>query len=389
MRLMSRQLKRAIPVVRRRVGRWHVVFLLVLGVSGLLPVHAQTPIKIGAVYALSGAAAEANAESVRGVRMAVDILNRRGGLLGRPIDVLVLDNQSTPIGSYVAAEQAAEAGVVALIGADWSSHSLQIAKVAQDKQIPMISSYSTHPDVTGTGDYIFRICFTDTFVGKVMAHFAHKDLKARTALVVTDLSSEYSIALSNIFKQHFTGFGGLVVGEIEYKLKQINYDRLLQSAGRTPADVMFLSGHDESAYIGKLVQQAGLKVIPLGGDGWSTQAFMDKGGKDLQRGYFCTHWSPSVKTAASRNFMDQLSPALPPNVGTALAYDAVMVLSDAIKRAGTVDKNIVRDHLARTTGYKGVTGKIAFNTTGDPVKSAVIMEIRNGKRGYLKTLEPF
>jgi branched-chain amino acid transport system substrate-binding protein len=365
-----------------------ILFWLSLLLS-VMPVYAGVAIDIAAIYALTGPAAEANAYALRGVGYAVDEVNKQGGISGRKINLFMLDNQSTPIGSTLAAKQAAAAKVVAIVGPDWSSHSLAVARVAQDAGIPMISSLSTNPDVTKIGDYIFRICFTDDFQGKVIARFARYDLKASTAVLFVDVTSDYSLKLSEIFRQDFEKLGGRVLVELEYKLKQLQFDEEIKKAVKAAADLIFIPGHDESALIAKKLQDAGTSSIFMGGDGWSTAVFFKKGGAELKRGYYSTHWSAHLDTDQSRAFVKKYKiDSADPDDNVALGYDAMMLLADAIKRAGSVDRKRIRDAIADTRSFKGVTGAIRFNENGDPIKSAVLMEIINGQPHYLKTLQP-
>ncbi len=353
------------------------------------PVRGEETIDIAAIYALTGAAAEGNAYALRGVGYAVDEINREGGILGRKINLLVFDNQSTPIGSTLAAKEAAEANVVAIVGPDWSSHSIAVARVAQEVGIPMISSLSTNPEVTKIGDYIFRICFTDDFQGKVIARFARQDLDATTVVIFVDVTSDYSLKLSEIFRENFEQRGGRVLLELEYKLKQQQFDEEVKKAVKADADVIFIPGHDESGLIAKKVQDAGTSSVFLGGDGWSNAVFFRKGGSELKRGYFSAHWSVYLDSDQSRSFVKKYnihSQSYDDN--TALGYDAAMLLTEAITRSTSTDRKKIRDAIANTRSFKGVTGTINFNLHGDPIKSAVLMEIRNGKPRYLKTLEP-
>ena len=345
-------------------------------------------IDIAAIYALTGAAAQSNAYSLQGVRLGVDELNTKGGILSKRLNLLVFDNQSSPIGSSVAAEQAAAANVVAILGSVWSSHSIPIAKVAQEKAIPMISNFSTHMALTEIGDYIFRVCFTDDFQGEAMARFARQEFKAKTAVVFVNLTSDYSLGLSRLFRQAFEKLGGRVLGEMEYKPKYENLAPLLLRTKEMNADVVFVAGQDESGLIVKRLQDAGVRSIALGGDGWSEESFLNHGGKDLELGYYCSHWSESSESQRSRAFVSKYQETGQFGVGTALAYDALMLLADAIERAGSVEKEKIRDALANTTAFEGVTGTIGFNAQRNPVKSAVIMKVSKGERSYFKTLGP-
>lgn len=366
-----------------------IIVRLLLTLFCGFPVHAGEAIDLGAIYALTGAAAEANSYALQGVGYAVAEINQKGGIFGKKINLRVFDNQSTPIGSTLAAREAAAAGVAAIVGPDWSSHSIAAARVLQAAEIPMISSLSTNPRVTRIGNYIFRVCFTDAFQGRIIARFARQDLKAATAVVFVDVTSDYSMKLAEIFRIHFEQLGGRIQMELEYKLKQQHFTQAIQKAAAADADVIFIPGHDESGMIARQAQNAGAVSIFLGGDGWSTPVFYKKGGAALKRGYYSTHWSAYLDTDQSRAFVRAygIQPESADD-NTALGYDAMMLLADAIRRAGTTERKKIRNAIAATRGFNGVTGTISFNAHGDPIKGAVFMEIINGRPRYLKTMKP-
>ena len=354
---------------------------------------SEQSIPIASIYALTGGAATSNRASMEGVRLAVDEVNRRGGVLGRPLSLVEIDNRSTPVGSKVAADEAARLGVVAIVGADWSSHSLAAARVAQAYSIPMISNISTDPDVTRIGDCIFRACFTDAFQGLVMARFAREDLKARTAVVIKDLASDYSIGLAGEFSRDFEAAGGKVLRELDYKHSQGSFEEAVRLAGRARPEVLFIPGHDESGAIVREVVKQGLSAVCLGGDGWISESFMERGGRFAEKGYFCSHWSPDAEQDTSPVFLSLAREHLgkDPNAvsaSVALSYDAVMLIADALKRAGSTDRKALRKALAETRDFAGVTGRISFDKHGDPIKDALIMEMSLGKVRFLKRVSP-
>ncbi len=347
-------------------------------------------IKVASIYAHTGVAADSNIYSIKGVREAVNEINSRGGVLGRKIELIEIDNLSTPIGSKVAAEKAIKQGVIAIIGADWSDHTLPIARVAQANKTPLITNTSTNDGITKIGNYIFRVCYNDSFQGKVMAKFATEDLKAHTAVVFVDLTSEYSMGLSKEFSDHFIRLGGKVTGRIDYTLKQPNFSEQASKAARLHPDVVFIPGYEESALIMKALVNTGSHAIALGGDGWGSEGFFERGGKDITKAYFAGHWSKSIDSEKTRTFLKKYNKGngviLDPEV---LAYDAATLLADALRRAGALEKGKLRDALASTKDFPGVTGRISFSAPlGDPVKSAVIIEIKNGKPMYLKNVLP-
>jgi branched-chain amino acid transport system substrate-binding protein len=220
-----------------------------------------------------------------------------------------------------------------------------------------------------------------------MAQFAANRLQARTAVVFTDITSDYSIGLSRIFQEHFRKTDGRILKVIEYKRSQEDYTHLIRDAKQADADVMFLSGHDESPVLSYHAQEAGVRSIPLGGDGWMSNFYTRKGDL-LRRGYFTAHWTKDIGNVPSKQ--DVAQPENPENLEAsgALAYDAVMVVADAVSRAGTTDRRLIRDALAETKDFKGITGTISFDAQGDPVKSAAILEIHHGNLRFRELINP-
>jgi branched-chain amino acid transport system substrate-binding protein len=349
------------------------------------PVNGE-PIKIGAIFALSGKAENSNKGAVFGAQLAVQEINQTGGLLGQKLILLLLDNNSTPIGSHVAAETAAAAGVKAIIGSLWSSHSLAIAKVAEKHKIPMISPASTIPSLTGIGEHIFRLCYDDNFQGKMLAEFSFNELDARRAQVFVDIASDFSLNITDIFTHTFQALGGKVVQEIEYKTGSVDYRPQIRKAQAQKADVVFLSGHDESGFIAHQLQEAGVTAIPIGGDSWDVESFFVSGGNKIKQGYFINHWTPDRKDPLSQSFLKKLHRKGAVNASAALAYDAVHVLAAAIKKAGSTSSPAICSALHSLQGFKGVTGEISFDAEGNATKRASVIEIREGVPYYLRHL---
>ncbi len=359
-----------------------------IGVMAGFPARAGDTVKIAAIFAQTGEAAIANASSLHGVDLAVQDINAQGGILGKPLEVLVFDNRSTPIGSKIAADQAIAADVIAIIGAQWSSHSLVIAREAQTHQIPMLTNYSTNPDVTRVGEYIFRVCFIDALQGQALAQFARRDLKAATAVMLTNVTSDYSMGLADTFRERFEALEGRVLLELEYLQTERNFTELLQQAQQQAPDILFIPGHSESGAIVQQAQQLGIQAIPMGGDGWGEIDFSPPAGHAITRGYYSTHWSAEIDRPATQEFLRAHQKQEAIRTGTVLAYDAVLLLRDAIQRAGSFNRQAIRDALARTVNFEGVTGTITFNAQGDPIKDVVIMRILNGRAHYLQIVHP-
>ena len=368
---------------------WALIYLILF--IPTLGLANEAPIKIAAIYSLTGAAATSNAPSVQGVRSAVSKLNDQGGLLGKKIELMEIDNQSTPIGSSVAAEKAARLGAIAIIGCNWSSHSLAVAKVAQREKIPMISNISTHPNVTRTGNYIFRVCFTDIIQGKAMAEFSRTTLKARTGILCVNLNNDYGLVLSEQFKHYFEASGGSILNRLEYKNNSDlrHFQQLVDQVKNSKPDVVFIPGFVESGIIIREMSKAGITAIPLGGDGWGFNDFFKAGGSELKQGYYCTHWTRQDSSAPTLEYLAHRQSKNDVWAAEVLAVDAVNLLAYAIRQAGTTtDRSKIRQCLSKVQNFQGISGSISFDKNGDPIKDVVIIEIRNGSPLFHSRFNP-
>jgi branched-chain amino acid transport system substrate-binding protein len=216
-----------------------------------------------------------------------------------------------------------------------------------------------------------------------MATFAWDTLHAHSAVTITDVTSDYAIGLGRAFEHQFEKAGGTITRRLEYRLKQQSFSNIATEVKEAHPDVVFIPGYWESAVIIKAIKELGCPAIPLGGDGWGTDRFFERGGTEIPRAYYSTHWAEAVDSPQSRGFIKKHKRDGKPMVaGEALAYDAVCLLADAIRRAGTADREKVREALAATRDFIGVTGRISFAQGRDPLRSAVIMAIINGKAQF-------
>jgi len=365
------------------VGLLSVVFC-----SSIALAEAGDEVKVAAIFAKSGEAAEDNLELFEAVRFAVEEVNAAGGVHGKMIKLIEYDNHSTPIQSKLAAKKAVEDGAVAVIGASWSSHSLAMAPYLQKKKVPMITPDSTHPDVTRTGDYIFRACFTDDFQGRTLARFARETLQARSVVIAMNITSDYSIGLSKIFEQRFAALGGKVLAVLNYKSEQDDFTNLLEKTRDLEPDVLFVPGHSEAGFVVRQAQNMGIKATMLGGDGWPYRQFYANGGQDLKDGYYTAHWNKDLDTEKTREFVSRYKKSYEVTEFAATSYDAAMLMFDAMKRADSLDSESIRDALAATSDFDGVTGRISFDANGDPVKQTVVMKITNGRPAVFMIITP-
>jgi branched-chain amino acid transport system substrate-binding protein len=352
---------------------------------------AGQPIRVAAIFSQTGIAAAHNAPLIPMVELAADEVNEAGGFLGRRVELVLLDNQSTPIGSAKAAEEAVRLGALAVIGAHWSSHSLAMAPILQKAGIPMISPGSTNPEVTRVGDFVFRACFVDSFQGQAMARFAVSELGAKKAVVLKNIDEAYSLMLSEYFTRSFRGFGGRILLDEGYRGKAVDFSDPLRKLANLRPDVVYVPGYTRDS--GLLIKQAramGIEATFLGGDAWDE--IQEYAGDAINGSYHSAPWHPDVPFPESKHLQERYREKLGTgitNVSAPLAYDAFMLLADAVRRAGTLERSKVRQALAATRDFRGATGSITMNENRDPQgKAVVILRWERGTAKYVRAMRP-
>ena len=349
-------------------------------------------IKVGVYGDLSGQTSSFGESTRDGVKMAVDEINAAGGINGRQIEVVVEDDQGQPQqASTVVTKLINQDKVVAIIGEVASSNSLAAAPKAQEAKVPMITPSSTNPKVTQVGDYIFRVCFTDDFQGAVAAKFAANTLKARKAAILGDFNSDYSKGMTQYFEKEFTGGGGQIVARQSYTQTDADFKGQLTNIRAAVPDVIFVPGYyGQVGVIAKQAKELGITAPLLGGDGWDSPKLFELGGAALDGNYMVNHYSTDDPSPAVQKFVAAYKAkyGAVPDAIAALGYDAMNVLADAIKRAGTTESAKLRDAIAQTKGFAGVTGSININESRDAVKPAVVFELRDKKLVYKETIQP-
>jgi ABC-type branched-chain amino acid transport systems, periplasmic component len=350
-------------------------------------------IKVGVYVSLTGDTSTFGTQSRDGIQFAVDELNAAGGVLGKKIVLDIQDDQSRPDeAKTVATKFASDPKIVAVIGEVASTLSKNAAPVLQRAQIPMISPSSTNPDVTKIGDYIFRVCFIDPFQGYVMAKFARENLKLSNVAVMRDQANDYSVGLADVFKREFQKMGGKITADVSYSAKDSDFrSQLTQVKG---ADAIFIPGYyGEVGTIARQAREQGINVPLLGGDGWDSDKLVAGAGgpgKALEGCYFSTHYSKDAKEPRVQEFVRAYTEkkGVPPASLVAQGYDAMMILADAIKRAGGADRAKVRDALAQTKNYPAVTGDITIDEQRNATKSAVVLQVKGDEFQFVTTVSP-
>jgi branched-chain amino acid transport system substrate-binding protein len=369
------------------------LFLLFTLLTALVPaVQAQDTIKIGEFGSLTGDNASFGISQNNGVQMAVEEINAAGGVLGKKIELIVEDNQ-TKQGetTTIVRKLISQDHVVALIGEVASSKTLEAAPIAQESKIPDIATAATNPRVTQTGDYIFRVCFTDDFQAVVIARFVLEKLEKKKVAFMTDVKQDYSVGLTGIAKDYLLKHGGEVVKEQSYSSGDKDFRAQLTDIKSANPDVIITTGYyPEAALIAKEARQLGIKSVLVGGDGWDGASLIPVGGKAIEGAYFSNHFSVEDKSPAVQDFVSKYKQkynALP-DAFAALGYDAIKLLADAITRAGGTDPQKLRDAIASTKNFPGVSGTITINPERNATKSAVILTIKDGAVHYFDTVQP-
>jgi branched-chain amino acid transport system substrate-binding protein len=349
-------------------------------------------IVIGHYASMTGSTAHFGQDTDRGVRLAVEEANAQGGVLGKKLKLVTLDTRGDSAEAANAVNRLIDVEKVsAVIGEVASSLSLAGGRVAQRRKIPMISPTSTNPKVTEVGDYIFRVCFIDPFQGKVMATFARSNLKLDRVAILKDVKNDYSIGLADAFRKSFSAAGGTIVVEQSYSQGDTDFSAQVTAIRGTQAQAVFVPGYySEVGTIARTADRLGLKVPLLGGDGWDSPDLFKIGGDAINGSYFSDHFAPDVATAKSQAFVANFSKkyAQAPTGLGALGYEAGLVLIDAIRRAGKNDPSAIRDAIAATKDFEGVTGKITIDAQRNPQKSAVVLKVEGGKAKFETSIAP-
>ena len=355
---------------------------------------AADAIVIGEFASLTGKEAAFGQSSHKGTQLAIEELNAAGGLLGKPVRYVYEDNRSTPGESATIAKKLISRDkIVALLGEVASGRSLEAAPIAQASKVPMISPSSTNPKVTETGDYIFRVCFTDPFQGKLLAEFARRTLKAQKIAIFSDVAAPYSVGLAQFFREPFLAGGGQIVAEQKYTGGDKDFKAQLTAIKSLKPDAIMVPGYYTD--VGLIVAQArqlGITVPLFGGDGWEAPELIQIAGSEaLQGTYYSTHFSPENTDPVAQKFVAAYRARYggeTPDAMAALGYDSAMVLADAIRRAGSTESAKLRDALAATSGYAGATGATTLDANRDASKPAVIITVKDGKFQYVETIAP-
>lgn len=351
----------------------------------------EEEIKIGGVGPVSGEAATFGVSTREGDELAVEEWNAKGGVLGKKIRLIFEDDKGDPAeAATVYTKLIDQDKVVAIVGTVMSKCSLAGAPIAQAKGVPMISPTSTNPKVTEVGDYIFRACFIDPFQGTVGANFAYNDLGVRKAGAIFDIGNDYTKGLAEFFRDQFLKLGGEIVGFESHPTGATDFKAQLTNIIKAGAELIYISDYyNDAGLIMKQARELGFKGYFLGGDGWDSPKLFEIGGDAVEGGFFTNHFSKDDQRPEVQEFVKKYKEKFghDPDALAALAYDAMNIMLTAIQNAGSTDGAKIKDAL-KNIKFNAVSGVITFDENRNPIKSAVIIEIKNGQQVYRTTVNP-
>jgi branched-chain amino acid transport system substrate-binding protein len=381
--------------LRFRLSAFRLLALAALSLAGAVvpTASAAETIKVGHYASLTGKDAAFGVATRKGVLLAIEEINAKGGVLGRKLEYLVEDIQSKQGESATAVKKLISRDKVSVvIGANSSANSLEAAPICQNAKIPMMAISSTNPKVTEIGDHIFRICFIDPFQGAVLAKFARTSLRTKRLALLTSNNSPYSVGLSAVLRERFTALGGEVVAEQKFAEGDKDFRAQLTAIKAANPDVIAATGfYTEAALICVQARALGLTMPVIGGDGWEAPQLTQLGGKAVDNTYYCTYFSADNQDAEVQAFVRRYkarwNKEVPEGV-SALGYDAMFVIAAAMEKAGTPGGPKFRDALAATRDFYGVTGRTTIDAQRNSFKTAVMLSVKNGRTEFYETVTP-
>ena len=333
-----------------------------------------------------------------GAALAVNEVNARGGLLGRPVELVSeVGIEEAAVAAQVAERMIVTDEVVAIIGPNRSTHAVEVGPVAQRRGVPMVTTAATNPSVTQAGDLVFMAAYTDRFQGRVMAQFVRETLGANTAAFLTRRGDVYAEGIAEFFALSFRELGGTVVAEEFYDAGATDVSAQLARISAGAPEILFLPGRpSEVALITRtaralpLTDGDGAATVFAGADIWDNPELLENEDAEVEGSYFTTHFSPDTDEPVARAFVDAYRAAYgtAPSGGDGVNYDAVRIFVEAAERAGTLEADAVRRQLAATEDYAGATRIARYNEDRHPTKSVVIMSIRNGAKTFFRQVDP-
>lgn len=360
---------------------------------------ADDTIKIGGLLEMTGGSASFGISSKNAIDLALKKVNEKGVLGGKKLALVVADNKSEASEATNGMQKLiSQDKVVAVIGPNLSSAAIAAGTINNASKVASITPMGTNPDVTvdsktkKTREYSFRTCFIDPFQGTVMANYAVKELNVKRAAILVDNTSDYAKGLSQFFKENFVKLGGAVVAEEAYLQKDTDFKATLTKIKAASPDFIYIPGYyQEVGLIVKQAREMGINVIMAGGDGWDSAKLPEIAGKEaLNNTMFSSLYSPDDASDLNKAFVAEYKKAYNanPDVFAALAYDSALLVVKAIEDAQSAEPAKIAAAMAKISGFKGVSGEVTFNEQHNPIKSAVIIEHKDGVQTFKAKVNP-
>lgn len=356
-------------------------------------------IKVGANLEMTGGSASYGISSKNAIELAFKEINEKGGINGKQLELVVADNKSEAAEATNAMQKlVSQDNVVAVIGPNLSSSVIAASAINNSAKVLDIAPMATNPYVTvdqasgKTKDFNYRTCFIDPFQGTVMAKFATAELGVGNAAILIDNSSDYAKGLAQFFKENFVKEGGAVTAEESYLQKDTDFKATLTKIKATNPDFLYVPGYyQEVGLIVKQARELGMNMPIAGGDGWDSAKMPEiAGAAALNNTYFSSLYSPDDSSDINKNFVAAYEKAYgqKPDVFAALSYDSVLLVAEAIKNAGSTEPAKISEAMAKINGFSGVSGSVTFDDKHNPVKSAVILEYKDGAQSLKTKINP-
>ena len=331
---------------------------------------------IGAIFPLSGPVAFYGNESRDGALLAVEEINAAGGLLGKKINLISEDDEGNAEKSVNAfTKLTTRDNVSIIVGSSTSGPTQAMTTLAQRNKVVLISPSATNIDVTKAGDFIFRACFIDPFQGVVGADFAFGTLGSRRAAILYDAGADYNSGLADSFRRQFRALGGQIVADEAYQTNDVDFSAQVTRIRASNPDVIYLPNYYNDVTLqAKQLRAQGVNCALVGGDGWDS--LVDNAEDEVLNGFWSSGFASDTTDPKGVAFVNAFERRFnrPASQFAALGYDAMMLVIDGIKTAGTFDSTAVKDAMASINGSY-VTGNIRFDADRNPVKGAAILEI--------------
>ncbi|NLJ74463.1 MAG: ABC transporter substrate-binding protein [Firmicutes bacterium] len=370
----------------------NTLLISILVIMVAVPVFAEEPIKIGLITPLTGAVSTYGQSVRNSVVMGIEQINASGGINGRPIELVILDDKGDGTESAQAARRLIDRErVVLIIGPVITPAVMAVAPIAQAQGIPMITPTGTGDDITGIGDYIFRGAYKDSFQGSIMAQFAIENLKINEVAIIYDIANDYSVGLRNAFKATFQELGGKITAEESYSTGDTDFSAQLTSLTMRNPKALFIPDYYSAA--GPILMQArlmGMDSVMLGVDGWDSPDLHALAGGFEEGGYIVNHYSTQDQSPTTQKFIELYTKTYgqAPDALAALGYDGVLIVKEALKAADSTDPEDIKHALGTVKNIQAATGTIDMDPEGTPIKSAVILQMIDGQWQLVDKIEP-